>query len=243
MESEIIKLIQREEKKMEKSKDLWRKLHEEARYRPKYPSEVVVQYVFRNFKRDGQTKVLDLGCGAGRHVVFMAQENIVPFGMDFSKEGIRHTRERLAQAGYPQYQENCVWGGVTKIPFEDGFFDGLVCYGVLYYLNYSGIKETVAEIKRVLKPGGKAFIYVRSIEDYRYDESKQIPGEEHTIIIEEENKNHCASSENGMLMHFFTEEELRELFKEFHKVEIDYLKETFEDQAFSDFNYVAKIEK
>lgn len=50
------------------NKEQWIALHQNKRYRPKYPSETVVQFVFRNFIRDGKTKVLDLGCGAGRHV-------------------------------------------------------------------------------------------------------------------------------------------------------------------------------
>ncbi len=66
---------------MENNREQWKNLHKENRYRPKYPSELVVQFVFRNFKRDGQEKVLDLGCGAGRHVFFMANERVVPYGV------------------------------------------------------------------------------------------------------------------------------------------------------------------
>lgn len=68
---------------MQDSREQWISLHQNNRYRPKYPSETVVQFVFRNFVRDGKTKVLDLGCGAGRHVFFMGKENIVPYGLDF----------------------------------------------------------------------------------------------------------------------------------------------------------------
>lgn len=71
---------------MNTSEKLWTNLHKEARYRPKYPSETVVQFVFRNFVRDGKTKVLGLGCGAGRHVFFMGRENIVPYGVDFPRK-------------------------------------------------------------------------------------------------------------------------------------------------------------
>ena len=61
------------------NREQWIDLHKNKRYRPKYPSETVVQFVFRNFERDGKTKVLDLGCGAGRHVFFMGNENIIPY--------------------------------------------------------------------------------------------------------------------------------------------------------------------
>ena len=44
-------------------------------------------------------------------------------------------------------------------------------------------------------------------------------------------------------MHFFEEEELKILFSNFNKVTIDYIKETHDNQMFSDCNYVLTAEK
>lgn len=106
---------------MQDSREQWISLHQNNRYRPKYPSETVVQFVFRNFVRDGKTKVLDLGCGAGRHVFFMGKENIVPYGLDFSDEGIRYTKEMLIAQGMEQYVSNMQVGTLTALPYEDDF--------------------------------------------------------------------------------------------------------------------------
>lgn len=228
---------------MDDSKELWTKLHEESRYRPKYPSESVVQYVFRNFKRDGKTKILDLGCGAGRHVVFMADENIIPYGIDFSDEGIKYTKELLKLRGHSEYVDNVQTGSLTDIPYEGDTFDGIICFGVLYYLRFKDIKKAVHEMLRVLKPGGKLFLVVRTIEDYRYDKSNEIQEEEHTIVIKEDREEVCAHSENGMIMHFFDEEELAELFSDFENIQIDYIKETHNNQQFCDCNYLLTAEK
>lgn len=221
----------------------WSRLHQNKRYRPKYPSETVVQFVFRNFNRDGKTKVLDLGCGAGRHVFFMGKEGIIPYGIDYSKEGITYTREVLSEYGMDRYAKNMQVGSLTKLPYEDEFFDGIVCYGVLYYLDIAGIHMAVNEMYRVLKPGGKIQLVVRSTEDYRFNNIKVVNGEENTIIISEQDEKKCANSENGMLMHFFEEEELKILFSNFNKVTIDYIKETHDNQMFSDCNYVLTAEK
>ena len=113
----------------------WIALHQNKRYRPKYPSETVVQFVFRNFERNGITKVLDLGCGAGRHVFFLGNENIVPYGIDFSDEGIDYTKELLKHHGMEKYADNMEVGSLTKLPYVDNYFDGIICYGVLYYLD------------------------------------------------------------------------------------------------------------
>ena len=46
-----------------------------------------------------------------------------------------------------------------------------------------------------------------------------------------------------MLMHFFEEEELRQLFSDFKTVNIDYIKETHDNQQFCDCNYILTAEK
>ena len=225
------------------NREQWTKLHQNKRYRPKYPSEIVVQFVFRNFDRNGETKILDLGCGAGRHVFFMGREGIVPDGIDYSEAGIQFTKESMNEYGMSNYAENMRVGSLTQLPYKDIFFEGVICYGVLYYLNTEEIHKAVDEMKRVLKPGGKILLVVRTTEDYRFDDRQLIDGESNTIIISEENANRCANSENGMLMHFFEEEELRQLFSDFKTVNIDYIKETHDNQQFCDCNYILTAEK
>lgn len=225
----------------ETNRQQWINLHKNKRYRPKYPSEIVVQFVFRNFSSDGKTKVLDLGCGAGRHVFFLGNENIVPYGLDFSDEGIEYTKEMMIENGLGQYVDNMSVGTLTQLPYADYFFDGIICYGVLYYLAYEDIKKAVQEMRRVLKPAGKLLLVVRTIEDYRYDEKKEI--ETHTTIINEESEEKCAHSENGMLMHFFDEQELNTFFSDYKETKIDYIKETHDNQKFCDSNYILTAEK
>ena len=105
---------------MTSSKELWTNLHKESRYRPKYPSETVVQYVFRNFER------------CGRHIFFMAAEGIIPYGLDYSSEGVTYTQNMLQEQGIGKYSSNIKEGSMTEIPFENEMFDGIICYGALY---------------------------------------------------------------------------------------------------------------
>lgn len=221
----------------------WKTLHQDSRHRTKYPAEKVVQFVFRNFERSGKERVLDLGCGAGRHVVFMGKEKIIPYGIDFSDEGISYTKEMLQQYGMKQYVDNMQVGTIEKLPYRDNFFDGIICYGVLYYLSYEKINQVIAEIKRVLKKDGKFLIVVRSIEDYRYNKKNEMIDNKHTVIIQENDENKCAYSENGMLMHFFDDKEIKKLFSEFNNLKIDFVKESHDNQKFYDCNYILVGEK
>lgn len=217
---------------------LWENLHRQDRFRPKYPSEVVVQFVLRTFKRNSENKVLDLGCGAGRHIFFMVNENIDTYGIDVSREGISYTNRLLNEYNL---KANLEVSSVEKIPYVDNYFDGIICYGVLYYCDSSEIKNAVKEIYRVLKPCGKALIVVRNTKDYRYGNGKEI--EKNTFLIEENNLHKCSFNENGMKMHFFTLEEINELFQEFSCVTVEEIIETHENRKYMDSNYIIFLEK
>ncbi|KGK86065.1 class I SAM-dependent methyltransferase [Clostridium sp. HMP27] len=218
--------------------NLWQSLHKQNKFRPKYPSEIVVQFIFRNFNRDSKTKVLDLGCGAGRHVYFMANENIDTYGTDISRDGIEYTEMILKQH---QLNSNLKVASVDNIPFEDNYFDGILCYGVLYYCSIKEINDSAKEIFRVLKPNGKALIVVRNTDDYRYGKGKEI--DKNTFLIEEKNNKKCAFNENGMKMHFFERSEIEELFKNFSKIEIDEIMESHENGKYRDSNFVINLTK
>lgn len=223
---------------MSNTKELWEKLHAQSRFRPKYPSEVIVQYVFRNFKRDGNTKVLDLGCGAGRHSYFMARENIDVYGIDISAEGIVYADKMLKE---DNLNGTFKCATTDNIPFENDFFDGIISYGVLYYCMWDEIKKSADEIYRVLKKGGKALLIIRTTEDYRYGDGREI--EKNTFLINEENSDKCAFNENGMKMHFFTRNEVLDLFKYFSSVTIDTIEETLENGKYKDSNFVVQLVK
>lgn len=221
-----------------KIKEVWEKLHSQSKFRPKYPSEIVVQYIFRNFKRDGKTKILDLGCGAGRHVFFMANENIDTYGIDISKEGVEYTKEVLEDL---KLKGTIVEGTISNLPYRNNYFDGLISCGVLYYCTIDEIKKSIKEIYRVLKDDGKALIVVRTVEDYRCGNGEEI--EKNTFIINEKEETKCAFNENGLTMHFFTKEEIKQLFKEFKCVTIDKIEETHHNGKFKDSNFLIQLEK
>lgn len=224
------------------NKAAWNDLHKEKRHRPKYPSEVVVQYLFRNFKRDGQERVADLGCGAGRHIMLLAKEGIIPYGVDYSDEGVAYTRSLLKEHGFSAYADNVEASSLVCLPYESDFLDGIICYGVFCYLSYEDLKRAVSEIKRVMKKGGKGLIIDRNLDDYRRTGAKETD-EKNTFVVVEQDASKCASKENGMRMHFLTKEEIKELFSDFSKVAVDQITETHQDGAFCDSNYVISITK
>ena len=98
--------------------------------------------------------VLDLGCGAGLDLYFYAKSvgrNGKVYGLDISQDMIDKAKKNISSVGISNVEFIC--GSSDNIPFEDGFFDIVASNGIY---NLSPDKEKVmAEVYRVLKPGGR----------------------------------------------------------------------------------------
>lgn len=99
---------------------------------------------------------LDLCCGSG-DLTFLLRQQINQgkvIGIDFSRQLLTIARQKAQQKGY----EDIEWieGDVLSLPFADNSFD---CITMGYGLrNLQDIPTCLKEIKRVLKPNGKAAI-------------------------------------------------------------------------------------
>ena len=82
-----------------------------------------------------------------------------------------------------QYAENMRVASLIDLPFNDEYFDGIICYGVLYYLDKNDIEKATEQMYRVLKKGGKVLLVVRSVNDYRYKKERLTEKEKNLIII------------------------------------------------------------
>jgi ubiquinone/menaquinone biosynthesis C-methylase UbiE len=100
-------------------------------------------------------KLLEVGCGLGTDLVHFAGEGAQVTGVDLSKQAIE-----LAQRNFEQHdlQANLYVMNGEKLEFPDEAFEVVYCHSVLQYT--TDPEKMVAEIYRVLKPGGKAILVV-----------------------------------------------------------------------------------
>lgn len=106
--------------------------------------------------KEGET-VLEIGFGTGYCLKVMAElvgEKGSACGVDISPGMIGKTRRRLEKAGLAKRVELCC-GDATCLPFAGGAFDAVFISFALEVLDTPQIAEVLAEIKRVLKPGGR----------------------------------------------------------------------------------------
>lgn len=94
---------------------------------------------------------LDLGCGVGRHALLFARLGLDTTAIDMSEQGIAEVRRNAEDEGLTIKADVAA---MTELPFADGTFDYVLSFNVIYHGDPEIVRRTVAEIRRVLKPGG-----------------------------------------------------------------------------------------
>lgn len=111
---------------------------------------------YRHFNLQPGDRVLDLGCGEGRHVISnYVEQDIESVGVDLCWEDLKTTQEKFQPFAEPENDNKSFVLSVAnalQLPFADNSFDKVVCSEVLEHIpDYEG---ALKEIVRVLKPGG-----------------------------------------------------------------------------------------
>jgi SAM-dependent methyltransferase len=102
-------------------------------------------------------RLLDAGCGGGRYSVawwLLGAKRVT--GVDISPRNIATARRRVEEAAISGVE--FVEGDVLALPFPDEEFDGVFSNGVLHHT--TDWRRGVAELVRVLKPGGWGWLYL-----------------------------------------------------------------------------------
>lgn len=106
--------------------------------------------------REGDT-VLDLGCGWGRVLKPVMDRKANAVGFDISENMLGLAGRHLKKNGHTPA---LIRGDGTRLPFKDNTFDTVYSLLVLQHLSKENGKAILGEVRRVLKPGGTAYIRV-----------------------------------------------------------------------------------
>jgi ubiquinone/menaquinone biosynthesis C-methylase UbiE len=97
------------------------------------------------------THVLDCPCGYGRHSIPLARAGYHVVGADRSPVLLEEARRRAGEGEWPRWVE----ADHRELPFADASFDAVFnLFSSLGYRGVEGDRQTLAELRRVLRPGG-----------------------------------------------------------------------------------------
>jgi SAM-dependent methyltransferase len=107
-------------------------------------------------------RILDIGCGSGRHTCEAARfDDTVVVGADIKFEDVLEAKERLQlhlQLGECRGRGAVLVTDILSLPFPDDYFDLVVCSEVLEHI--LDHRSAISEIIRVLKPGKNLVVSV-----------------------------------------------------------------------------------
>ena len=127
---------------------------------------------FRGFRRfveplvaaanDSSLDILDCGCGTGHNLTWLRRYGRA-YGIDLTWAGLQFARgrgERLTARA-----------SAAQLPFASNRFDLVTSFDVLYALDDETERQAIAEMARVLKPGGRLVVNVAALNLLRGDHS------------------------------------------------------------------------
>ncbi len=120
-----------------------------------------LQKVLVFFSGASRLRILDVGCGRGELVHYLAREGHECDGIDYSKDAVEIARES-AKANLSEAQlGNCRFHHMDakQMEFDNDAFDTALMLDVVEHLYPWELKRSLEEIGRVLKPGGRLIIH------------------------------------------------------------------------------------
>jgi SAM-dependent methyltransferase len=151
-------------------------------------------------------KVLDLGCGPGRHVLYLSRQGFEVHGLDISAAGVERCRKELEQH---RLQATVQVADMLNIPYSDAYFDWVLSVQVIYHTTAATLKQAIQHVRSKLTPGGFFYVTFPPLDNIDPDSGQEI--EPRTYLKEEDGE--------PLLHHYVTPEEIDELMAGFTLLE------------------------
>lgn len=150
---------------------------------------------------------LEMGCGKGRNVIWLAKQGVDAHGFDFSPAAIDEAQRR-GEGTKAAFQ---VADATRRWPYESDSFDfGVDCFASTDIESPEGRTFALSEMHRVLKPGGLLLAYLLSVDDeYHKEMLEKSPAGERNAFLQP----------TGKFEKVYDESDIAETFAAFEVVE------------------------
>lgn len=144
-------------------------------------------------------QVLDLGCGSGWLSIFLGRAGINVLGVDIADQAINLARAWAEQEDLVHVKFEV--GDISSMNYKPGSFDAVVANSIFEHLPHDMADRTLSDLYKILKPGGLLFAC--------FDKVGGGPGEYYEL--EDGTHVYTDKGRKGMLLRYFSDDELREL--------------------------------
>ena len=198
----------------------WKHMYSNQGYRAVYPNEYVVRFISKYFgpsnipfkhKDNSSIKILDLGSGSGRHIIYLAREGFSVYGIEQTEEGVEQTKRWLESENLNAEVKT---GDFSNTEYPDDFFDAIIDFQAIQHNNIEGIEKSFNEAHRILKEDGLFLSILRSKEDYLSEKGTKLEHNTYTDINQ-------GDMTGAGICHFFEKQELKDLASKFKVLSLE----------------------
>jgi len=200
--------MEAEENEMRGWQELWKDPAMRARWEAIPPVPQVVEMADR-LEREGRRRVLDIGCGLGRHAVYLAGRGFEVVATDAAPSAIEKCRENLERAGLTALT---VEMDMSEFPWPEGSFDGVVASNVIHHTDLGTLRGIIGSVGRVLGDSGYFAWVTPTPRHFACGRGRET--EPMTWVDSDEHDGHLPH-------HYSTEVEVRELLEGYEIVSLD----------------------
>jgi len=184
----------------------------------KYPCEELVRYISKIFKDRNKSniKILELGCGTGANIFFLAKEGFSSYGIDGSKTALEIAEKYLVSE---KLKASLSLGDIVKLPYKNNYFDCVIDIECIYSNYLKDTKKILNETLRVLK--NKGFFFSKTF-------STGMSGQKSGVLFNKEKftfkklPNSPLQSDYG-LIRLTDEKDIMNIYSMFDEINYDYI--------------------
>ena len=167
--------------------------------------DFMIHYLSYRWKNQNFKDFLDIGCGMGRHAIFMGENGFNVNAFDYSKYAVDIVKDKAYEKHLNM--KLCI-GDMSSMPFESESMDCMIAINVLYNTDKEGISRVLSEMNRVLRDNGEVYFNIMS-DNNSLDSNQELF--------------------NGNRFYNFTDEDFEVLFKDFSVVSVRNISEVGSD--------------
>ena len=136
-------------------------------------------YYAEKWKREGRKRVLDLGCGLGRHAILFARYGFEVTALDSSPNAADYLSGISEKEGLGIRCNVC---DMHELPYGDDSFDCVFAYLSISHTDSGGIVKILAEIRRTLVSGGGLFFTLCSKDTWSFTDAGLPHIDDNTLV-------------------------------------------------------------
>jgi ubiquinone/menaquinone biosynthesis C-methylase UbiE len=213
----------------------------ESRAWGRYPPEELIRFTARSFpdlSKRADMHALEVGCGPGANIWFLAREGFNVCGIDGSAHAIEQARARLREESLidAERRADLRVGNFSVLPWPDDAFDLVIDIEAIYANVMPVIRSTFSEIHRVLKPGGWFFAKMFGPQTTGITSGDQL--EAGTTADPSEGPMHGKG-----IAHAFSAEEIRHELRGFSTLTVDWVHRSDRNEANHVFEWLVQARK